>query len=344
MSELRQNVLTGDWVVFAKGRAQRPHEFVRPPRYIDPIPPYHATCPFCPGNEGDNTDEVLRLGSPDRWQVRVVRNKFPAFTNEGERIRQTVGLYRRLTGVGHHEVIIEHPRHDQVPARMSAAEIALVLEAYRQRYVLLRRDPRVEAIILFKNHGEGAGSSLVHPHSQLAAVPIVPYQFRVHIEGAIRYLDSTGECIFCRMLAEELAAGDRLVCETEHFVAFCPYAALVPFNILILPRRHASAYDDITPAELLDLANILQRVLWALHHGLNNPDYNYTVRSVPTDDAATDYFHWYLSIMPRASKIAGFELGSGMFINTVMPEESAAFLREQLTRDPCVKAPAAVVP
>ncbi len=343
MSELRQNVLTGDWVVFAKGRAQRPHEFVQPPRSLEPVPPYHPTCPFCLGNEGDNSDEVLRLslpGSPDRWQVRVVRNKFPAFATEGERIRQTVGLYRRLTGVGHHEVIIEHPRHDRVPAWMSVDELALVLEAYRQRYVVLRRDPRVEAIILFKNHGEGAGSSLVHPHSQLTAVPIVPYQFRVHIEGAIRYLDSTGECIFCRMIAEELAAGDRLVCETEHFVAFCPYAALVPFQILILPRRHASAYDDITPAELQDLAKILQQVLGALHRGLNNPDYNYTVRSVPTDDAATDYFHWYLSVMPRASKIAGFELGSGMFINTVMPEESAAFLREQLAPT----APLAVVP
>ncbi|MFQ3680206.1 MAG: DUF4931 domain-containing protein, partial [Pseudanabaenaceae cyanobacterium] len=335
MSELRQNVLTGDWVVFAKGRARRPHELVQPLRYLDPIPPYHATCPFCPGQEGDNADEVLRLflpGQGDRWQVRVVRNKFPAFTTEGERIRQTVGLYRRLTGVGHHEVIIEHPCHNQVPARMSVPEIALILEAYYQRYVLLRRDPRVEAIILFKNHGEAAGSSLIHPHSQLTAVPIVPYQFRVHIEEAIRYLDSTGECIFCRMLQEELAAGDRLVCETTHFVAFCPYAALVPFQILILPRRHASAFDDITTAELWDLAKMLKQVLWALYQGLNNPDYNYTVRSVPTDDAATDYFHWHLSVMPRASKIAGFELGSGMFINTVMPEESAAFLREQLAR------------
>ncbi|MGB6648121.1 MAG: HIT domain-containing protein, partial [Bacteroidota bacterium] len=199
--------------------------------------------------------------------------------------------------------------------------------SYRARYRDIRQDDRVEAIIIFKNHGEQAGTSLGHPHSQLAATPVVPTQIRTRVEEATRFFDDTGECVFCQTLREELEDQDRIVCETAHFVAFIPYAALSPFHLWIFPRRHMSSFDDISDIETGDLALVLRTVLSKMYRGLKDPDYNYSVRSLPTRDRNTDYFHWYLTIIPRISRTAGFELGSGMFINSTVPEESAAFLR-----------------
>jgi UDPglucose--hexose-1-phosphate uridylyltransferase len=232
-----------------------------------------------------------------------------------------------MAGIGIHEVIVEHPRHDLTTALLSVEEVANILLVYRQRYVEIRKNPYIETILIFKNHGESAGTSLEHPHSQLAATPVVPSQFRSRIDEAIRYFDDTGECLFCRTLEDELAAKERVICESEHFVAFIPYAALSPFHTWVFPRRHSSSFDEITDAELTDLAYTLKTVLAKLYYGLNNPDYNYNIRSVPIALQGTKYFHWYIAIIPRVTKQAGFELGSGMFINTALPEESAAFLR-----------------
>jgi UDPglucose--hexose-1-phosphate uridylyltransferase len=237
-------------------------------------------------------------------------------------------MFRSLSGVGFHEVIIEHPRHDLTTALMDVPHVAEIVRAYRQRYAEIRKDPRIEAIIIYKNHGESAGTSLIHPHSQLAAIPVVPFQGRARLAEATRYFDEHGECIFCRVLRDELTAGTRIIAEGTHFVAFIPYAALSPFHIWIYPRRHTSSFDGITDDEVVDFAGVLRTVLAKLYHGLNNPDYNYSIRSVPTDEEHTDYFHWYLTIIPRVTKTAGFEFGSGMFINASLPEESAAFLRD----------------
>jgi UDPglucose--hexose-1-phosphate uridylyltransferase len=262
------------------------------------------------------------------WRVRVVPNKYPALIPTGDRVRKIEGIYRSLTAVGTHEVVVEHPRHDMTMALMQVSEVADVLQVYLQRYGHIRQDPRIEAIIIFKNHGEGAGTSLQHPHAQIAATPIVPNQFRMRMEEAIRYFDDTGECVFCSTLREELDDAERIVFETKHFVAFVPYAALSPFHTWIFPRRHASSFDEISNQEIDDLALNLRTVLAKLFKGLNNPDFNYSIRSIPTRDAHSEYFHWYVTIIPRVSKTAGFELGSGMYINTTVPEESARFLRD----------------
>ena len=328
MPELRQNPITKDWVIFATERAKRPHEFIKTSRHTEKIPTYKSDCPFCPGNEDDLSLETFCLRAGDGWRVRVVPNKYPALSAIGDRTRKVEGIHRIISGVGFHEVIVEHPRHDLTPALMTIADVQNILIAYRQRYIEIRKDPRIEAIIIFKNHGESAGTSIEHPHSQIAAIPVVPYQFRVRIDEAIRYFDDTGECIFCRNLQDELDTQERIVLESKHFVAFIPYAALSPFHLWIYPRRHASSFDDTTDAELADLAFTLKTVLAKLYHGLNNPDYNFTIRSIPTDETYTDYFHWYLAIVPRVSKSAGFEIGSGMYINTSMPEDSAKFLRD----------------
>ena len=327
MTELRQNLITKDWVIIATDRAKRPDQFsqINKPKIV--LPPYREDCPFCQGNEELTGPESFRLNDVNGWKVRAVPNKYPALSPEGERVRKIQGIFRSLSGVGHHEVIIEHPRHDLTTALMDVADVTNIIKVYRQRYSEIRKDHRVQTILIFKNHGQGAGTSLEHPHSQLAATPIVPYELRIRIQEAMRYFDDTGECLFCRTLAEELAAGERIIFESKHFVAFIPYAALSPFHIWIFPRRHSSSFDDITDEEMLDLAVNLKTILAKLYVGLNNPDYNYNIRSIPTDEQRTDYFHWYIAVVPRVSLVAGFELGSGMFINTSLPEESAAFLR-----------------
>ena len=327
MPQLRQNIITRDWVVIATERAKRPDHFTKTEAPKPQISDHRQDCPFCPGNEAETEKEVFSIRNKSGWQVRIIPNKFPALSASGERIRTVNGIYRSMTGVGIHEVIIEHPLHNMTTALMNQEDVLSILTAYKTRYSEIKEDDRLEAIIIFKNHGESAGTSIEHPHSQLAATPIVPTQFRIRTEEAIRYSDDHGECVFCRTLRDELKAGERIFIENKNFVAFVPYAALSPFHIWILPRRHASSFDEITDKELPDFAEILQIVLAKLYHGLNNPDYNYSIRSIPIKDKSSDYFHWYLTIVPRVSKTAGFEIGSGMYINTVLPEESAQFLK-----------------
>ncbi|MGB6033834.1 MAG: galactose-1-phosphate uridylyltransferase [Bacteroidota bacterium] len=327
MPQLRQNIITRDWVIIAPERATRPNDLALERKPRRPAARYDPACPFCPGNEHLTKREVFRVETDQGWQVRVVGNKYPVLSPDGERVRSSAGIYRSMAGVGTHEVIVEHPRHDLSPALYDVEQLAAVFTSYRARYRDIRQDDRIEAIIIFKNHGERAGTSLGHPHSQLAATPVVPAQIRTRVEEATRFFDDTGECVFCQTLREELEDQDRIVCETAHFVAFIPYAALSPFHLWIFPRRHMSSFDDISDIETGDLALVLRTVLSKMYRGLKDPDYNYSVRSLPTRDRNTDYFHWYLTIIPRISRTAGFELGSGMFINSTVPEESAAFLR-----------------
>jgi UDPglucose--hexose-1-phosphate uridylyltransferase len=328
MAELRQNLITREWVIIASERSKRPHEFRRGNGIHRPPSSYESGCPFCRGNEHLTEAELYRIGEGADWRVRVVPNRYPALKSSGERVRKTHGIYRSMSAVGAHEVVVEHIRHDLTLALMQTGEVEDVFRSYRQRYSEIRKDRRVESIVIFKNHGEGAGTSLHHPHSQVVGTPIVPSQVRRRIDESVRYFDEAGECIFCTTLREELLARERIVHESEHFVAFIPYAALSPFHIWIFPRRHVSSFDAILDGELSDLALNARTVLAKLYHGLQDPDYNYSIRSIPTREGQTEYFHWYLTIVPRLAKTAGFEIGSGMYINPSLPEESAAFLRK----------------
>ena len=327
MPELRHNIATKEWVIIATERAKRPEDFVLPPR---PLTQHRLdredNCPFCPGNEELDL-EVMRIPEHGPWQLRVVHNKFPALQREGERLPTFAGVQRRISGVGYHEVLIESPCHNTCPALESAFEVSVMLEAFKTRGNVIAQDPRVQQIIYFKNHGEQAGTSLVHPHTQLIGLPVVPYHIRARTEEARRYFDDTGRCVFCHMLEAELRDGQRLVGTSQHFVAFIPYAALSPFHMWILPRRHASDFLNVSSDELADLGQLLRQVLRKLYVGLRDPAYNYVIRSAPIHDPGPEYFHWYVTIVPRVTQAAGFELGSGMFINVALPESSAAFVR-----------------
>ena len=327
MSELRYNVICHEWVVIASERAKRPSEFSVDHQWSEDGKEYDEKCPFCPGNDKGQEVETFRLPKSGPWYVRVVQNKFPALSPTGKFGSIDVGFQRSVGGFGTHEVIVEHPHHSLTLAQMEDSDLQLILKTYRERYRALRMDNRLRAIVIFKNHGPAAGTSLIHPHSQIVATPIVPNRTRSRLQEAAHFHDATGQCLFCRTLEEELQDGRRILCENEHFVAFVPYAALSPFHIWIFPRRHEASFGDVREEELPSLAKVLRPLLKRIYDGLGNPSYNMTILSIPLNERDRTAFHWYVSIVPRVSKIAGFELGCGVHINPAIPEESAEFFR-----------------
>jgi len=327
MPELRQNLATREWVIIATERARRPEQFVQPPKErVEDRPLWAERCPFCPGNEELDL-ERLRLPEDGDWLARVVGNRYPALRQEGDRARRFEGLNCAISGVGYHEVVVESRLHNTCPALESVEELERTLAAFQLRGQVIRGDARVEQLICFKNHGVTAGTSLVHPHTQLLGLPVVPYSIRARSEEARRYFDDQGVCVYCRMREEEERQGSRVVIASEHFTAFVPYAAFSPFHLWIVPRRHSSSFLSTTPEELRGLAVVLRELLRKLYFSLNDPDYNYLIRTAPEHEHGAEYLHWYVAIVPRVAHTAGFELGSGMFINTTLPEESAVFLR-----------------
>ncbi|MDI6641442.1 MAG: galactose-1-phosphate uridylyltransferase [Elusimicrobiota bacterium] len=328
MPEIRQNIATREWVIISPERAKRPEDFVKK-KSKAVLPEYSNTCPFCPENEHLAPVETFSIkDNSGRWLIRAIPNKYAALKPEGECTYFHRGIVRHMTGFGYHEVIVESPKHNLTTAVMSEEQIVKILQAYKARYLSVISDDRIELVTIFKNHGPLAGASIEHPHSQLIASPVVPQHIRNRIEEAMRYYDDNRECVFCRMIREEIEFAERIIQETENFVAFIPYAALSPFHIWILPKMHIASFPTITDNELDEFAKLLKNILSKIYHGLDDPDYNYIIQSLPGKPRENDFFHWYLSIIPRVTKTAGFELGSGMYINTAMPEESARFLRE----------------
>lgn len=289
-------------------------------------------CPFCPGHEMLTPHEIFALRSgpgPGDWQVRVVPNKFPALQVEEDHHRIEEGpLFRSMGGCGAHEVVIESPEHHRFLAQQPLEQIERLLETVRLRYLDLMREVRFQAIIIFKNHGARAGTSLTHPHWQIIATPVVPRMLRLRHQLAAEYFDRGGSSLYLDLLREELADKRRLVTVNDEFAAFVPYAAHLPFETWIVPRRSQPSYGQLEPAQRRPLAEILQTVLLRIYSGLENPDFNLTIDMAPRGDEDQDYFQWHIRILPRLSTPAGFELGSGMSINTVLPEDAARFLRD----------------
>ncbi|MBZ5587158.1 MAG: galactose-1-phosphate uridylyltransferase [Acidobacteriia bacterium] len=327
MPEIRSNPVTGDWVIIATERARRPEEFTQK-RHKAVLPPLAPECPFCPGNEAQTPAEQFRVAAPGGgWLVRSVPNRYAALTPEGTVERHVNGFRTCLDGIGLHEVILETPAHNLTMALLPLSQLEQVLQTYRHRFRAFYKDRRIEHVILFKNYGEAAGTSLIHPHSQIVGMPVLPSQLRARLEEALRHWGNVGECLYCRTLDEELRDGTRVIAQNASFAAFVPYAALSPFHIWFFPKRHSADFGDVTDNQLADLAAVLREVLLRLYVGLEDPDYNFVIRSLSPQEGAVKYFHWYISLIPRVTKSAGFELGTGMFINTALPERSAEFLR-----------------
>ena len=327
MNELRQNMATKRWVIIATERAKRPNELV-PESTTDPLslPAWDESCPFCPGNEEMDL-ETMRMPERGEWQVRGVGNRYPALRTGGDRIRSYDGVDRNITAVGYHEVLVESPLHNACTPLQPSSELCMVFSAFQQRGIEIARDDRIEQVIYFKNHGSMAGSSMPHPHAQIMGLPIVPSDIRARISEARRYFDDTGDCVLCSMLAREQEDGRRIVVEGEHATAFVPYAAFSPFHVWIIPHGHEAHYHHAGIDDRQSVARVLHKLLQKLYVGVGNPDFNYVIRSAPVSECNNEYLHWYVTVVPRLTQVAGFELGADMFINPTLPEESAAFLR-----------------
>lgn len=320
--------MTGQWVIYALSRRKRPRDILPESSGAERLPAYDESCPFCPGNEGMLTPIILEYkASAPSWQLRVVANKFAALTPEGELRRERNNLYVSLDGYGHHEVVIESRLHNMQIPMMAKEEVETIIESYHRRYVDLMNLERNLMIVIFRNYGFRAGASLVHPHSQIISTGVAPLHVRTRDYRSQNYFDEWGRCIYCDILLEELSAGSRIVHENNTFISFVPFAAEQPFEIWIMPRKHKADFGNISDEEKADLASALLAILQKLASSLNNPDYNYVVHSCMKYRSGEPHLHWFLQVRPRLMTSAGFEIGSGMSINTDLPEDDAAFLR-----------------
>ena len=332
MPELRKDPVVGRWVIISTERARRPSDFVPGgPERKDGV------CVFCPGQEARTPEEILAVREPGSapnmpgWSLRVVPNKFPALRIEGDLEPSGEGLYDRMSGVGAHEVIIESPDHHATLASLPADRVTDILQAYRDRMRDLRKDARFEYVIIFKNQGEAAGASLEHPHSQLIATPIVPIMVEEELDGGLRHFRLKKRCIWCDIIHQERRAGGRLVLEEAGFVAVAPFAPRFPFETWILPVQHRWSYEETSSVDLGGLGRVLAEVLRRMTRVLSDPPYNFTLHSAPLKTEALDHFHWHLEIIPKLTRVAGFEWGTGFFINPTPPEVAAKFLRGEVS-------------
>jgi UDPglucose--hexose-1-phosphate uridylyltransferase len=329
MPELRKDPIIGRWVIISTERGKRPVDYE-----VIPEPAKRGGCPFCYGNESLTPPEIMAIRPHDSatnspgWQLRVVPNKYPALRVEGDINKSGEGLYDKMTGIGAHEIFIETPVHDLHLADMPVANISDLLQAFVVRMQDLKRDIRLKYMMIFKNQGFRAGATMEHSHTQLIATPIVPKTIKEEMGGALEYFKYKERCVFCDIIKQEIEDARRIVIENELFISIVPYAARFPFETWIMPKKHLSSFEESDSLDLQKLADILKGTLMRMNRSVNTPPYNLVLHTAPCDQPKMDHYHWHMEIMPRLTRVAGFERGTGFYINPTPPEEAAAFLRE----------------
>ncbi len=328
MPELRKDPVLGRWIIIAQERGKRPTDFI-----IEKSESKGGFCPLCPGNEKTTPAEVLRYGggAPNTpgWDLRVVPNKYPALVIEGELDKEGEGLYDKMNGIGAHEVIIETPNHNETFISLEPERMINVFLAYRDRLVDLGKDPRFQYVMIFKNYGRAAGASLEHSHSQLVALPIQPRMIVSELAGSLSYFRYKERCVFCDIVRQEINQDVRVVCRNDYFLSITPYAPRSPFEMWILPRSHSSSYIEQDDESFRALTAIFSESMLRLEKCIPNVPYNFVLHTSPLRSAPLEHYHWHFEIMPKLTQIAGFEWGSGFYINPTPPEDAARYLREQ---------------
>jgi UDPglucose--hexose-1-phosphate uridylyltransferase len=321
-SELRFNLVCKDWVVIATGRARRPETFAKEKKKEVETP--EKDCPFC--HIETQSPPVLKYGKNGDWSLVVITNKFPAFTPSESLRERAEGPYSLMDGVGFHEVIVtkDHKRH---MSEFSVAEIRQVLDAYQERYLELMNEKLVNYVSIFHNHGIEAGASIAHPHSQIIAIPITDPDLQSSIDGSRRFFEAQGKCVHCAMLEWDREDGRRIIFENEKFIALCPFASKVAFEVRIYPKEHHPYFERIKDIEKDQLVEALKVSLNKIDKGLNDPAYNFFIHTAPCDGKDYAHYHWHLVIFPKTLTWAGFELGTGIEISTIEPEKAAEYLR-----------------
>lgn len=330
MNELRFSRIRGEWVIIASERARRKQE-VKEERKRESLPEWKEDCPFCPGNEHLTPLDLFSYRDENnRWKLRVIPNKYPVVYAENHGKASDEGFFRRRNATGFHYVIVETPYHNRDIPEMNENEILDLTKAYYETVKYLYKNLWIKSIILFRNHGKEAGTSLIHPHSQIVGLSFVPTHIIDLFEVARRYAHETGRCVYCDTLEAELNAGERIVYQNTHFVAFVPFAAKLPYEVQIMPKAHGSHFTEVSEEALASLGDVLKKVLKGLKQGLDDPAYNLVLHTAPSELRNVEYFHWYIEITPRLTIPAGLEMGSGITVNISLPEENAKLLKENI--------------
>jgi len=329
MPQLRKDPILSRWVIISTEREQRPSSFQAEPPVFQPA----HLCPFCPGNESRTPPEIIAYreegSSADQpgWHTRVIPNRVPVLMVEGHLERRGWGMYDMITGVGAHEIILETPKHDIDVADLPPVQIERLLWAYRDRSLDLSRDPRFRYILIFRNRGASAGGIISHPHSQLIATPIVPKRVEEEIAGCKLYYEYKERCIFCDIIRQEVVERKRVVAENRGFLSFEPFASRFPFETWVIPKFHAASFPMVDVEQITDMAYCLKETLMRLKQVLGERPYNYVIHTSPLQFRDEGVYHWHIEILPKLARIAGFEWGSGFYINSTLPEDAAEFLR-----------------
>lgn len=330
MPELRKDPILGRWIIIARERSKRPTDFVVESPFTK-----GGFCPLCPDNEKTTPDEVLvygrdgdRFPNSSGWKLRVVPNKYPALVIEGELEKQGEGLYDRMNGIGAHEVVIESPNHEDRFTFLPHEQMKLTFRAFRDRIRDLSRDDRFSYVMVFKNYGKAAGASLEHSHSQLVALPIMPRMLDAELQGSLSYYQYKDRCVFCDIIRQEIQQDIRLVCENDKFVTLAPFAPRTPFEMWVLPRKHSSSYEAQDDVSLSALTDIFSETLKRLDACIPGVPYNFVLHTQPLRSQPLDHYHWHFEIVPKLTSIAGFEWGTGFYINPMPPEDTCRYLRE----------------
>jgi len=324
MPKLRQNMITGDWVVIAPERAKRPEDFVEAKR--QPKTQAKDGCPFCPPK---GEAYLSKIEGTETTNVYAIPNKFPAFVTEDEIIEEGGDFYNSYKSLGNHEVLSLKDHDAEIPY-LKPDVLYDLFDLYRKRITINNKNPIIEYSLVIHNFGAEAGASIDHPHSQLFCSSVIPSYISKEIEGSKKYYKENQECIYCRLIKEEKKGEVRIISENSDFIAFTFFAARFPFEIWILPKNHSSRFESIKSSQIKNLVEIFLDIQIRLKNLLNEPAYNYFIHTAPADPSHTSiYYHWHLEIAPRVSKIGAYELGSGIYIDVVSPESAASFLREE---------------
>lgn len=329
MPQLRKDPIIGRWIIIATERGKRPTDFI-----VETNAAKGGFCPLCPGNEKTTPPEVLAYGRHEHsanktgWNLRVVPNKYPALVIEGDLNKVGEGLYDKMNGIGAHEVLIETPNHSETLTYLPHDRMLQVFWAFRDRLNDLSKDPRFRYVMIFKNFGAAAGASLEHSHSQLIALPILPRMIVSELEGSKSYYNYKERCVFCDIIHQENMQNTRIVCQNERFIAFAPFAPRSPFEMWIMPKKHSCSYTMMGEADFRDLTTIFSECMRRLDKCIPQVPYNFVLHTAPLRSEPLEYYHWHFEIMPKLTKVAGFEWGSGFYINPIPPEDAARYLRE----------------
>lgn len=330
MGEFRRDPILGQWVVVQTEDSLHPRDYEKEDNAIK----HWATCQFCPGKEFLTPPEVDALRDPETqankpgWKVRVVSNKFPALRIEGNIDYRSLGIFEMSNGIGAHEVLIETPDHDKQLADLSEDEVVNVLKKYKSRLLDLTGDKRFKYVIIFKNFGESAGATVEHAHSQIIALPMVPKYVLEELEGTKHYYDNNSRCVFCDMLKQEYEDKERIISQNDDFVSFCPFVPRYPFECWIFPKKHSFDFAHISEKKERALGRILKDVLGRIKTCLSNPAYNFYLHISPINYESQESYHWHIEIVPKLTRVSGFEWGTGLYVVQTDPSLAAQYLRE----------------